>query len=147
VLSLPRKAVNDASAAPPARAALAAAGRTEAQVLAFRPVACVETLKVVILKKEIYDFCSSHPHRVPAARWRPEFSQKCVLQSYTALIAPPDPLEYCVGFDWDEDNAGKNRETASLYGQIFALKNAAEDVFFHQPLVIRSDARHSKREK
>jgi uncharacterized DUF497 family protein len=62
-------------------------------------------------------------------------------------MAAPDPLEKCVGFDWDEDNAGKNwdrhRDTPALS---FGRKEA-EDVFFHEPLVVRSDVHHSKREK
>ncbi len=56
-------------------------------------------------------------------------------------MAPLDPLESCVGFDWDEDNAGKNWERHRV------TPEEAEDVFFHQPLVVRNDARHSKREK
>ena len=56
-------------------------------------------------------------------------------------MAPPDPLENCTGFDWDEDNAGKNWEGHRV------TPEEAEDIFFHQPLVVRSDAHHSKREK
>jgi uncharacterized DUF497 family protein len=56
-------------------------------------------------------------------------------------MAAVDPLEHCVGFDWDEDNAGKNWERHGV------TPEEAEDVFFHEPLVVRSDARHSKRER
>ncbi len=52
-----------------------------------------------------------------------------------------DPLEDCTGFDWDEANAEKNRERHRV------TPEEAEDVFFHEPLVVRSDVGHSKREK
>lgn len=44
-------------------------------------------------------------------------------------------------FDWDEDNSDKNWKRHRV------TPEEAEDVFFHDPLVDRSDARHSKREK
>ena len=56
-------------------------------------------------------------------------------------MATADPLENCTGFDWDEDNAQKNWDRHRV------APEEAEDVFFHEPLVIRSDLRHSKREK
>jgi uncharacterized DUF497 family protein len=52
-----------------------------------------------------------------------------------------DPLDSCTGFDWDEANAHKNRE------RHLVSPEEAEDVFFHEPLVVRSDVRHSKGEK
>jgi uncharacterized protein len=52
-----------------------------------------------------------------------------------------DPLENCTGFDWDEDNAEKNWQRHQV------TPEEAEDVFFHQPLVVRSDVRHARREK
>lgn len=52
-----------------------------------------------------------------------------------------DPLEHCIGFEWDEDNAIKNWELHQV------TTEEAEDVFFHDPLVVRGDLRHSKREK
>ncbi len=52
-----------------------------------------------------------------------------------------DPLESCIGFDWDEANAGKNWERHQV------TPEEAEDLFFHQPFVVRSDVRHSKTEK
>jgi len=52
-----------------------------------------------------------------------------------------DPLEHCIGFEWDEANAIKNWELHQVTSE------DAEDVFFHDPLVVRSDLRHSKREK
>jgi uncharacterized DUF497 family protein len=52
-----------------------------------------------------------------------------------------DPLEQCIGFDWDENNVLKNWELHQV------TTEEAEDVFFHDPLVVRSDVRHSKREK
>lgn len=54
---------------------------------------------------------------------------------------PRDPLEDCTGFDWDEGNAGKN------WNQHRVTSAEAEDVFFNEPLVVRSDVRHSGKEK
>jgi uncharacterized DUF497 family protein len=51
-----------------------------------------------------------------------------------------DPFKSCIGFDWDESNANKNWE---LHG---VRPEEAEQVFFNEPLV-RSDIRHSQREK
>ncbi|HUI81006.1 MAG TPA: BrnT family toxin [Bryobacteraceae bacterium] len=56
-------------------------------------------------------------------------------------MAAADPLENCTGFDWDDSNAGKNWERHRVTPQ------EAEDVFFNEPLVVRSDVRHSKGEK
>jgi hypothetical protein len=56
-------------------------------------------------------------------------------------VAALDPLENCLGFDWDDANTHKNWERHRV-----AL-GEAEDVFFHAPLVVRGDLRHSKREK
>jgi uncharacterized DUF497 family protein len=52
-----------------------------------------------------------------------------------------DPLESCIGFDWDDANAHKNWERHR------GTPEEAEDVFFHEPLVVHSDVRHSKGEK
>ena len=52
-----------------------------------------------------------------------------------------DPLDGCVGFDWDEANAFKNWESHQV------TPEEAEDLFFNEPLVVRSDLRHSQREK
>lgn len=52
-----------------------------------------------------------------------------------------DPLDHCIGFEWDEANAVKNWERHQV------TTEEAEDVFFHDPLVVRSDLHHSKREK
>ncbi len=52
-----------------------------------------------------------------------------------------DPLEDCIGFDWDEDNAHKNWAAHQV------TPEEAEDVFFNDPLVVRSDGRHSAKEK
>jgi uncharacterized DUF497 family protein len=48
-----------------------------------------------------------------------------------------NPLDPCNGFEWDEGNAEKNWER----------HKEAEEVFFNEPLVVRSDVRHSKPEK
>lgn len=52
-----------------------------------------------------------------------------------------DPLETCTGFQWDGDNAPKNWERHRVKPE------EAEDVFFNAPLIVRSDTRHSRREK
>jgi uncharacterized DUF497 family protein len=52
-----------------------------------------------------------------------------------------DPLDDCVGFDWDEANVEKNWE------QHRVTQEEAEDVFFNEPLVVRGDVRHSQLEK
>jgi uncharacterized DUF497 family protein len=52
-----------------------------------------------------------------------------------------DPLAACTGFDWDEANVAKNWERHGV------TPEEAEDVFFHDPFVLRSDPGHSKREK
>ena len=52
-----------------------------------------------------------------------------------------DPLDQCVGFDWDEANVEKNWEQHQV------TQEEAEDVFFSEPLVVRGDIRHSQREK
>lgn len=52
-----------------------------------------------------------------------------------------DPLDVCTGFEWDEANRQKNWERHVV------MPEEAEDVFFHEPLVVRSDVQHSKREK
>jgi uncharacterized protein len=51
-----------------------------------------------------------------------------------------DPLDGCNGFEWDEGNANKNWERHQVSPE------EAEEVFFNEPLVVRSDVRHSKRE-
>jgi uncharacterized DUF497 family protein len=56
-------------------------------------------------------------------------------------VAAVDPLENCTGFDWDDANTQKNWERHRVSSE------EAEDVFFHEPLVVRSDLRHSKTEK
>ena len=52
-----------------------------------------------------------------------------------------DPLDACTGFDWDEGNTHKNWERHRV------TPEESEEVFFNEPLLIRSDVRHSKREK
>lgn len=56
-------------------------------------------------------------------------------------MAKADPLASCTGFDWDDANIAKNWERHSVKPE------EAEDLFFHAPLVVRSDVRHSQREK
>ena len=53
---------------------------------------------------------------------------------------PPDPLDACTGFDWDQANVEKNWESHRVTFW------EAEEVFFNEPLLVRPDATHSKRE-
>jgi hypothetical protein len=57
------------------------------------------------------------------------------------VAAHRDLLDECVGFDWDEANVEKNWEHHHV------TQEEAEDVFFSEPLVVRGDIRHSRREK
>jgi uncharacterized protein len=51
-----------------------------------------------------------------------------------------DPLKGCTGFDWDDGNPEKNWELHRVpFWEI-------EEIFFNEPLVIRPDREHSKRE-
>ena len=52
-----------------------------------------------------------------------------------------DPLSECIGFDWSDANTPKNWERHQV------TPEEAEDVFFNELLIARSDLRHSKREK
>src|ERR1700726_36277 len=56
-------------------------------------------------------------------------------------MAAGDPLSECVGFDWDEGNISKNWERHKV------TPEEAEDLFFHEPLVVRRDAVHSRSER
>lgn len=56
-------------------------------------------------------------------------------------MATVDPLENSTGFDWDEAN------TVKIWERHRVTPAEAEDIFFHQPFVVRSDVRHSKTEK
>jgi hypothetical protein len=50
-----------------------------------------------------------------------------------------NPVESCIGFDWDEWNASKN------WNKHRVTPDEAESIFFHDPLLLRSDAGHSMR--
>ena len=52
-----------------------------------------------------------------------------------------DRLAQCTGFDWDEGNAPK---VEARHG---VTPGECEQVFFHEPLLIASDPRHSKAEE
>jgi hypothetical protein len=52
-----------------------------------------------------------------------------------------DLLESCIGFDWDDGNIQKNWERHRV------TPEEAEDLFFNEPLVVRSDVAHSQRER
>jgi uncharacterized protein len=51
-----------------------------------------------------------------------------------------DPLDGCTGFDWDDGNLEKNWQ---LHRVAFW---EAEEVFFNDPLLLRSDRAHSASE-
>lgn len=51
------------------------------------------------------------------------------------------PLDDCVGFDWDESNIQKNRDRHQV------TPEETEEIFFNDPLIVRSDVRHSTNEK
>jgi uncharacterized DUF497 family protein len=71
--------------------------------------------------------------------WPVQPHRSCICWLYTGLVA--DPLESCIGFDWDEANRQKNWERHRV------TPEEAEDVFFQEPLVVRSDLAHSKAER
>ncbi len=52
-----------------------------------------------------------------------------------------DALDECIGFDWDDDNANKNWVRHSV------TPEEAEDAFFHEPFIVRSDIRHTRKEE
>jgi uncharacterized DUF497 family protein len=56
-------------------------------------------------------------------------------------VPAADPLESCIGFDRDESNIRKNWDRHRV------TPEEAADLFFHEPLVVRSDVRHSRGEK
>ncbi|MCC6535997.1 MAG: BrnT family toxin [Bryobacterales bacterium] len=57
------------------------------------------------------------------------------------MPARKNPLENCTGFEWDEANTLKNWERHGV------TPEEAEAAFFNEPLLVRSDVQHSKREK
>ena len=57
------------------------------------------------------------------------------------VVEGEGPLDACSGFEWDEANTHKNWERHRVSPE------EAEGVFFNEPLVVRSDIRHSRREK
>jgi uncharacterized DUF497 family protein len=56
-------------------------------------------------------------------------------------VGERDRLESCIGFDWDDGNIQKNWERHRV------TPEEAEDLFFNEPLVVRSDVGHSQRER
>ncbi|HEY5056044.1 MAG TPA: BrnT family toxin [Acidobacteriaceae bacterium] len=51
-----------------------------------------------------------------------------------------NPLEACIGFDWDEANTSKNWDKHRVSPE------EAESIFFHDPLTLMSDHAHSLQE-
>lgn len=60
---------------------------------------------------------------------------------YWGVADRDELLDRCTGFEWDDANAQKNWECHQVGPE------EAEELFFHEPLVLRSDVRHSQREK
>ncbi|HEY3442975.1 MAG TPA: BrnT family toxin [Paludibaculum sp.] len=59
-----------------------------------------------------------------------------------SIVAPgSNPLEEYIGFDWAAANEGKNR------GRHRVTPAEAEEIFFNEPLIVRSDVSHSQHEK
>jgi uncharacterized DUF497 family protein len=56
-------------------------------------------------------------------------------------VPPKDPLDACVGFEWDESNAQKNWDKHSV------TPEEAEDIFFNEPLIVRKDMRNRRDEE
>lgn len=54
---------------------------------------------------------------------------------------PDNALDRCTGFDWDDWNISKNWERHR------ATPEEAEDIFFHAPLLLRDDRKHSHKEQ
>lgn len=54
---------------------------------------------------------------------------------------PANPLEICTGFDWDDWNISKNWERHNV------TPEEAEDIFFHDPMLLRVDSKHSSKER
>jgi uncharacterized DUF497 family protein len=55
-------------------------------------------------------------------------------------VDPDDPLEGCIGFDWDDGNVDKNW----LLHRVAFWE--AEEIFFNEPLVVKADRPHSASE-
>jgi len=58
-----------------------------------------------------------------------------------AMAEHKSPLDECIRFDWDEANIQKNWERHQV------TLEEAEEIFFREPLVVRSDVHHSRSEK
>ncbi len=54
---------------------------------------------------------------------------------------PENLFETCIGFDWDDWNTSKN------WNKHRVSPDKAESIFFHDPLLLRSDVGHSAGEK
>jgi uncharacterized DUF497 family protein len=57
------------------------------------------------------------------------------------MVKLKDILATCTGFEWNEGNLTKNWETHDV------SEGECEQVFFRQPLIVRRDKKHSKRER
>lgn len=79
--------------------------------------------------------------RLATGKPMPRGGRACIQWTYTGIAMSGDSLETCIGFDWDDANTGNNWERHHV------APGEAEEVFFLEPLIVRSDERHSKDEK
>jgi uncharacterized DUF497 family protein len=101
---------------------------------------------VICTYKCQYFLDGSVPERQPALDGSPRTVTRLkpsdfVYMWHIQIMATPDSLAECIGFDWDESNTAKNWERHKV------TPEEAEEVFFYEPLVVRSDVGHSSREK
>lgn len=53
---------------------------------------------------------------------------------------PENPIERCIGFEWDDWNTAKNWDRHRV------TPEEAENIFFHEPMLLRGDPGHSRGE-
>ena len=51
-----------------------------------------------------------------------------------------EPLSKCTGFEWDDGNSQK------IWTKHHVTPSECEQIFFHRPLVVTDDAKHSQKE-
>jgi len=56
------------------------------------------------------------------------------------MVKPKNILAGCTGFRWDEGNLTRNWKKHNV------SEGECEQIFFRQPLIVRRDKKHSKRE-
>lgn len=51
-----------------------------------------------------------------------------------------EPLSKCTGFEWDDDNSQKT------WTKHHVIPSECEQIFFHRPLIVAEDVKHSQKE-